>query len=189
MMDNRMSYRRRAAYLPWSHNPLMRRGDRMVAAAVVTSVVVLILAIALSVWAAGATYRSVTDSADAATPISATVLNVSDPDPTAVETSATVSWRDSSGVHTDSMSVPRGTKDGSTTHAWTTPDGTRLQDHPGPAERVLAAIWVGVLAWCVAFALVMSGVTLVRRRVARIHAVLWDREWSHACNTNGWASR
>lgn len=188
-MDNRMSYRRRAAYLPWSHNPLMRRGDRMIAAAVVTSVVILLLAIPLSVWAADATYRSVTDRADAAIPISATVVSVSDSDPTAVETTATVSWRNSSGVHTDSTSVPRGTKDGSTTPAWTTADGTRLQDHPGPTERVLGAVWVGVLAWCAMFALVMSGVTLVRRRVARVHDVLWDREWSQAGNANGWASR
>ncbi|MGC4933137.1 Rv1733c family protein [Gordonia sp. DT30] len=188
-MDDRTAYRRRDAYLPWSHNALMRRGDRMFATAAVISVALVLLAIPLCVWAGNATYRAVTARADDAIPISATVVHVTDPGATAVGTTATLAWRTSSGRHTDTMSVADGTKTGAVLDAWTTADGTRLHNHPGVTERVLGAVWVGGLTWLAVLTLVIIATGLVRRRVTRTHDALWDREWALAGKANGWAAR
>ncbi|MGV9670575.1 MULTISPECIES: Rv1733c family protein [unclassified Gordonia (in: high G+C Gram-positive bacteria)] len=182
------TYRRFAAFYPWSTNPLMRRGDRHLARAGWSAVLVTVLAIPLCIWAATTTYDSVTARADRAIPASATVLSVVAADPTAIDTSATVSWRNADGTHTAITSVPHGTAEGSSIDIWTTADGSQLQQHAGPLERILGAVWVGILSWALVFAIMIGAVALVRRRVARAHADQWDREWRQAGNANGWAA-
>lgn len=187
-MDELTRYRRIAAYLPWSGSPLMRRGDRMLATTIIAALALILLSVPLCVWAAKSTYQSVTDRTQGSIATTATVLRVTDADPAALQTSATVAWSDSAGRHTDTTVVPRGTQPGSLIDVWTSPDGTTLQEHPGTAERVLGALWVGALAWITVIAVALGVIVFVRRCVTRAHGLRWDREWAQAGRTNGWAA-
>lgn len=185
----RLGSRRLHAYLPWSGNPLMRRGDRVVGIAVLFSALLALAFIPLCAWAGDSTYQSVTARADTATQVTARVVHVAAGDPTTPQSNATVSWVSHGVTRTDSTPVPRSTHDGESMTIWTAPDGSLVPDPPGGFERVLCAVWVALLAWGAALVALAGLVELFRRRVTRQHAILWDQEWQAASEANGWASR
>nr|WP_245551423.1 hypothetical protein [Gordonia rhizosphera] len=166
----------------------MRRGDRLVSAALLLSVVIALTLVPLFWMAGAATYSSVTERAAQATPVTATIESVGAADPTAMDATATVKWMRDGVPRTDTTVVPRGTEAGGTTTIWTGPNGTVVPVPPGPFERVLSAVMVATLGWGAAIGLLATAVAMLGQSVTRRHEQLWDREWDQASSENGWAS-
>ncbi|NDK91927.1 hypothetical protein GYA93_20495 [Gordonia desulfuricans] len=188
-MATSFSRQRTAPYRPWSSNPLMRHGDRVIAWIMFTMLVIVLVAVPLCAWAGMGTYRMVTERAETAVPATATVVSVAATDPTSAESAASVVWRQGETQYTGMTQVSRATRTGTQVPVWTTPDGSRLTDHAGPFERVFCGVWVGLTAWIAAAAAALGIAVLLRRRITRQLADDWDREWQQAgIAPHGWAS-
>ncbi|MGC5257983.1 Rv1733c family protein [Gordonia sp. DT218] len=174
--------------MPWSSNPLLRRGDRMVATVGLVAVVVALLAVPLAVLVGCSTYGQVSARAASTTPVTARVVDVLPADPTALDTGATVRWMDDGVARTDTTSVPSTTRAGTTTRIWTDSSGNVVPQPPDRFGRVAGAAAVGVFGWLTIAALLLAGVRLVGLGVARRHADRWDVEWRQASAADGWAS-
>ncbi|GAA3707840.1 hypothetical protein [Gordonia hankookensis] len=174
--------------MPWSSNPLLRRGDRMVSAVGLVAAVLAVLAVPAAVLAGCSTYGQVSARAASTTPVTARVVDVLPADPTALDTGATVRWMHHGVTRTDTTSVPSTTRAGTMTRIWTDPTGTVVPQPPDRFGRVAGAAAVGVFGWLTIAALLLAGVRLLGHGVARRHEDRWDVEWRQASAADGWAS-
>ncbi|MYR07602.1 hypothetical protein GTV32_15380 [Gordonia sp. SID5947] len=175
--------------MPWSSNPLLRRGDRVVGVAGLVAAVLAVLALPLAVLAASATYDQVAARAESTTSVSAQVVDVLPAEPTALNTGATVKWMDHGVARTDTASVPSTTRPGTTTIVWTDASGNVVPQPPDRLGRIVGAGAVAVFGWLTVAAVMLASVRMLSLRVARRHTDRWDLEWRLASAADGWASR
>ncbi|MGS2811383.1 Rv1733c family protein [Nocardia sp. MW-W600-9] len=166
---------------PWNTNPLMRWPDRVLAAARVCAVALMVISVPIAGAVGTVTYSDA--AADiraeraALTVVHATVLET--PERTPDHTyQARVSWPGESGPVGATVAVARETAEGASIPLWLNESSTPVAAPGEPAAAVMngigaaAVVLVGAAfgGWCLTF--------LAERLVARRRSVVWERQWS-----------
>lgn len=184
---------------PWSGNPLMRRGDRIVSFVAIAAVVTVLVLVPVGALLGALKYTDlVAQSAhDRAADRKVSAVVVDDPAAriTTAESAAitgydaTVAWTDWSGSeHRDRIDVEPSTTRGQSVDVWVDQFGNLA---PAPKTGIECA----ALGVCVALGVWLSGSTVAVITAAAVCGLgrkaqlrNWTREWSSLEGMRGWST-
>ena len=177
-------------------NPVVRRSDRIEALAILTVLVLGILAIPFAAHVEDQTYRShvhlAAEQSQTRHPVQAVVLEGSTGMPTDFDApvSVRVQWHEGARMRTEEIVSPGVVATGAPLTVWLDTAGRVVAAPLTPTDVRISAISVGWTVWVmitIAGALAAVG---VRLRLDRHRAGAWDRALALlAHNDDGWANR
>lgn len=185
---------------PWSRNPLMRRCDRVDAAAALLATVFVLIMVPCAAAFGTATYTGLSEQSHADRQRShrqAAVL-VADPRPGSVAETRT-SYREPQNHASAHWTAPDGTlrsgdvptpppdaKSGDTIDVWIDSNGNLAAEPRSGQENATVAVSAALCVWAAAASGAFLLLSCIRWMNSRRRMRQWDREWNEFGRTPGW---